>query len=191
MDPIAERNHRDRGDRENHRQHGGGNVEGLVNVGRSQVFLEQELDPIGGGLQQPEWADSGRTPAVLHVPDHFALEPHRVSHRRKQHEQDDGDLDDRNNNEESDAHALADPSPANSCLRSTQVRRDSIPPFSISLDRTTDNRPDRDPSIHSVGTSTASGCLFSMTEFRTLEYRPKVPEVNKPLLAGKISSGFW
>ena len=68
----------DRGEREHHRQHRRDGVEQFVDVRRRDVFLEQELDAVGQRLQQAKWADPRGPPAILHVADDLALQPHGV-----------------------------------------------------------------------------------------------------------------
>ena len=70
---------------------------------RRQVFFEKKLHAIRQRLQQSERADARGSPAVLHVPDNFALQPDGIGHRRQQHEQRQHDLNERNDNEVADA----------------------------------------------------------------------------------------
>ena len=61
---------------------------------RLEIFLEEELDAIGKGLQDAERAGGVWSYAVLEVTDHLALEPDH-QHRGHEHEcEDDHNLED-------------------------------------------------------------------------------------------------
>ena len=49
---------------------------GLYTYGGVRSSLKDELDAVRQRLQQPERADPCGSPAVLHVADDFALQPH-------------------------------------------------------------------------------------------------------------------
>ncbi len=66
---------------------------------RRQILFEKKLDSVRRRLQKPERPDPRGSPAVLHVADHLALQPNRVSHRGQQHEKDQRRLDHRNDDE--------------------------------------------------------------------------------------------
>ena len=93
---VAERNHRDRGQRENDRDQWGRKKQRLVDV-RAAVrsSLKKKFQAVGERLQQAERADAGGSPAILHVAHDFALQPNRVGHRREQNQQHDRRFDDR------------------------------------------------------------------------------------------------
>src|SRR2546430_257025 len=63
---------------------------------RCQIFLQDELNPIGDWLQQAERAHAGWSPAVLHASHHLALQPDGVGHRPEQNVDEDQALDCRN-----------------------------------------------------------------------------------------------
>ena len=98
-DPVAERNHRDRGQGENHRDHRRRNVQRLIDVRRRQIFFEKKFDSVGQRLQQPERPHPRGSPAVLHVAHDLALQPNRIGHRRQQHEKCQHSLDYGNDDE--------------------------------------------------------------------------------------------
>lgn len=64
-----------------------------------QVFFEQELDTVGRRLEQAKWSDPRGAPTVLHMADHFALQPYGIRDRGEQDEQHQRNLDDRNDDE--------------------------------------------------------------------------------------------
>jgi len=87
VDEIADRNHGDRREREDHRHHGRGDEQRLVDVRRRKIFFQQKFDSVRGRLQQAERAYPRWSPAILHVADDLALKPNRVGHRSKQDEE--------------------------------------------------------------------------------------------------------
>src|SRR5208337_2842817 len=62
---------------------------------RNNVFLEEEFDAIGNGLEQPPGTDPHGAQPRLHEREDFALRVDEVSHNRGQHRKHNQDLDDR------------------------------------------------------------------------------------------------
>ena len=92
--PVADGDHRDRGQRESDCNYGRCKIQQFVDVRRSDVFFKNEFDAIGQRLQQPKGADPRGSPAVLNMTHNFALQPYGVSDRGEQHEKCDRSLDD-------------------------------------------------------------------------------------------------
>ena len=66
----------------------------LVGVGGDDVFLEQQLEGVGDGLQQAVRADAHGAEADLEIGQHFALDQRDVAgHQRKDRDDHDGDRD--------------------------------------------------------------------------------------------------
>ena len=65
---------------------------------RYQILFEDKLHSVRQRLQQAKGADPRRSPAILDVAHNLALQPHRIRHRREQHEECDHDLNDGNEN---------------------------------------------------------------------------------------------
>ena len=77
---------------------------GLIHMRRRQIFFEKKFHAIGRGLQQAEWPDARRSPAVLHVADNFAFQPNGIGHRREQNKERQRDLDHRDEDEVADSN---------------------------------------------------------------------------------------
>ena len=90
----AERDHRDRDQREHHRDERRQEVEDLVHVRRHHVFLGDQLDDVGQRLQQAVRTHAARSDAQLDVRDHLALDPLQVGERGQQNERHHGGFDD-------------------------------------------------------------------------------------------------
>ena len=90
---AAEGNHR-RGDHgRHHAQRRRKQEEGPVHLARDQVLLEEQLDPVGDGLQQPEGAHAGGPQAHLDASDHLSLDPGHVGRHQEEDAEHHPDLD--------------------------------------------------------------------------------------------------
>ena len=66
----------------------------LVGIRRDDVFLEQQLQRVGDGLQQAVRADAHGAQAHLEIRQHFALHQHDVAgHQREGRDDDQGHQD--------------------------------------------------------------------------------------------------
>ena len=111
----------DRSERHDERQPRREKIDVLLHVGGREVFLEQELDAVGQGLQQSEGTDAGGSPAVLHMADDLALQPDGVGDDGEQNAERDGDLNNGDDQKSQNAHRRTNPQPCafRSCLRRT------------------------------------------------------------------------
>ena len=99
---LAERNHRNRNQRHGDGEERREQVEELVDVGRHQVFLGDQLDHVGQRLQQPVRADARGPDAHLDVRDDLAFHPLQIRQRGQQNERhDDASLDQADNEKKS------------------------------------------------------------------------------------------
>ncbi len=64
-----------------------------VGLGRHDVFLDQQLEGVGDGLQQAVGADSHRAQANLHVRQNLSLQPVHGDHGDREAEKDQDDID--------------------------------------------------------------------------------------------------
>ncbi len=88
-DRVAKRDHRNRSQGKDQCHHRRRQKQRLVDVRRREVFLEQELQPVGRRLQQSKRPDPRGSPPILDMAHHFAFQPDRVRDRGEQHDQDD------------------------------------------------------------------------------------------------------
>src|ERR1043166_571452 len=90
--------HRDHGERHDgrgHREDGRDVEDDLVRLRRDELLLEEELDDVGDGLQEPERPDAVGAGARLDVPADLALGVDQVGHHPEQRIEDDEHLDQR------------------------------------------------------------------------------------------------
>jgi hypothetical protein len=90
---VAERDHREREERGDHRHHRREREGPSIGGRGTEVLLEEELDAVGQGLEEAEWAPPIRPDTRLHVGDNPALEPDHQQRRHEQDREDDHDLD--------------------------------------------------------------------------------------------------
>ena len=74
-------------------------VHRLVGHGRRRMLLEEQLDPVGEGLEHPEGAGLVGSDPVLHVGDDLAHEPDVDEHRDEQQPEDDERLHDQDDHD--------------------------------------------------------------------------------------------
>src|SRR5215213_8582511 len=79
-DGVAEWDHRHPSDRHNEDHQWREIKDHLVGMGRNEVFLAEQLDAVGNGLQEPFRPRAVRTYAVLHSGEHLALVPRHIRH---------------------------------------------------------------------------------------------------------------
>jgi hypothetical protein len=103
-----ERQHREGQEGRDHHDHRGDDVEDLVGAGRPHVLLEEQLDAVGQGLEDPEGPDPVGADPGLHEGDHPPLQPDGEQHRQHQSGEHPDDLDDQDEQvPDSPGHAAA------------------------------------------------------------------------------------
>ena len=91
-DAVGERYHRPRGERRADREHGSDEEQVAVRARRNDDFLEDQLEHVGEGLQQPQRADAIGADAHLHPADDLALGQRQVGDAEDQRDRDGDDL---------------------------------------------------------------------------------------------------
>ena len=91
---IAEGDHGPGDQRHNKGHAGRGDENNAVGTGWYDRFLDEQLQPVGDRLQQPEWADDVGPATKVHGTDDLALDIGQIGHRQKHRRDDDDDLDD-------------------------------------------------------------------------------------------------
>ena len=119
----AEWNDRDRSERERQGQQRREIVDELIDARGRGIFLEKKFQAVGQRLQQAVRADAMRSPARLNVRDDFALEPGEIGVDGEHHEQQDGDLHERDEDFRVLGEEVVHDLPSASCKDSIMVQK--------------------------------------------------------------------
>ena len=90
---CGERDHREKDQRGCHGQHGAQDEEQTIGRARLRLFLEEVLDPVRDGLQEPERPDPVRAHAILDPGAHASLRERRVHDGQHEDREDRGHLE--------------------------------------------------------------------------------------------------
>ena len=92
LDDVAEGDHGKEGDGRRDADHGRGDKEGLVCLGRHEVFLKKGLDPVGNRLEEPERPHPRGAVPHLDAPEDLAFGQREIGHRAHEDAKDHHDL---------------------------------------------------------------------------------------------------
>ena len=93
VDGVPEGHHGQGQERGDHGERGRDDEDDAVGAGRDDVLLEEELDPVGDRLEEPEGTHPLRADPILHVADHLSLHPDDERNAEQHESEDDQNLD--------------------------------------------------------------------------------------------------